>query len=55
VVRPGELVPAGSYRGVTVFTARGTMTPPDIVYLPFRSGCEVQPYRRVEEAHRVRG
>ena len=55
VVTPGELAPSGTHRGVPVFVAPGERTPPDVIYLPFRPGCEVQPYRRSAEYRRVRG
>jgi hypothetical protein len=55
VVRLGELVPAGEIQGVRFFVMPGEATPPDVIYLPFRSGCEVQPYRRAAEYRRVRG
>ena len=55
VVRPGELVRTGEHQGVGVFTAPGERMPPDVIFIPFRSHCEVQPYRRSVEVGRVRG
>jgi hypothetical protein len=55
VVRPGDLVPLTEHRGVRIFMVPGERVPADVVYVPFRSGCEVQPYRRAAEIHRVRG
>ena len=55
VVRPGELMRAGELAGVPVFVAPGERTPPDVILLPFRGRCEVQPYRRTTEISKVRG
>lgn len=55
VVQPGELLPAGEVAGVGVFVAPGAGTPPDVIHVPFRGPCEVQPYRRTTEISRVRG
>ena len=55
VVRPGNLVPLADYQGVRVFMVPGERVPADVIYVPFRSGCEVQPYRRAADIHRVRG
>lgn len=55
VVQPGELTLIGQHRGIGVFAAPEDGSAPDVVYLPFRSGCEVQAYRRVTEYRRVRG
>lgn len=55
MARPGELVPLREHQGVPVFVAPGERTPPDVIHLPYRGRCEVQPYRRTTEIHRVRG
>ncbi|HET7234490.1 MAG TPA: hypothetical protein VFJ16_31045 [Longimicrobium sp.] len=55
VARPGELRPATWFQGVPVFAAPDAGPRPEVVYVPFRRGCEVQPYRRADEARRVRG
>ncbi|HEU0016544.1 MAG TPA: hypothetical protein VFQ45_22880 [Longimicrobium sp.] len=39
-----ELVRAGEYRGVPLFTGVGPDAPAGIVYVPARTGCEFQPY-----------
>lgn len=55
VAAPGELVRAGELAGVAVFAAPGEGTPPEVIYVPFRRGCEVQGYRRAVEILKVRG
>lgn len=55
VVRPGELERRGEYLEVPVFAQPDGPALPDVIYLPSRPGCEVQPYRRAAEIHRVRG
>lgn len=54
IVEPNELVYNGELQGVNVFVQAGESTPPEVFYVPVRPGCEVQPYRAVEEI-RVRG
>lgn len=40
-----EVQPAGAFEGVPVFAEAGdTASAPGFVYLPFRPGCEFQPY-----------
>ncbi|HEU0299966.1 MAG TPA: hypothetical protein VFR37_10935 [Longimicrobium sp.] len=55
LARPGEFERRGQYLGVTVFADPDGPFLPDVIYLPSRSPCEVQPYRRTIETHRVRG
>lgn len=55
VARPGELERRGEYLGVPVFAEPEGPALPDVIYLPSRAGCQVQPYRRAAEIHRVRG
>lgn len=53
---PGEVVPAGSYRGVTVFVETGVdPARPEVVYLAVNPRCELQPYHGSETGGAVRG
>lgn len=52
---PGTVARAGTYEGVTVYTARGRALRPGAIYLPTDVDCEFQEYRRAEEVTRVRG
>jgi hypothetical protein len=55
VVGTSDVTSGGTYMGVPVFTERGPAGTPDVIYLPVRPGCEVQPYQREQEVRRVRG
>lgn len=54
VMRPGELVSRGTYRGLTVFVAPGTSSRTERLYLPVRPTCEFQAYE-TEMGGSVRG
>ena len=42
-----DVVPAATFRGVTVFAEAGTdLRRPEVIYVPTRHGCEFQPYLR---------
>jgi hypothetical protein len=45
VIQPGELTSFETYQGVPVFVGTGAPTPPDVIYVPVRPGCEFQPYQ----------
>lgn len=48
VTRPVDaegLSSVGSFRGVPLFTEAGSPATPDVLYVPVRPGCEMQPYR----------
>jgi hypothetical protein len=49
-----ELVPAGTYRGVTLFKRRDAPTPPETLLLPTVPRCVVQPYRLQEDIRKGR-
>lgn len=55
VVAPGEVTRTGEYEGVGVFTEAGIAGTPEVVYVPVRPGCELQPYRHEAPARGVRG
>ena len=48
-----DLVPLADYQGVRVFMVPGERMPADVIYVPFRSGCEVQPYRRAADIQKL--
>ena len=50
-----EVTPVGEYRGVTVFAEAGAAGPPDVIYIPVRTGCEFQPYQSSIKTGGVRG
>jgi hypothetical protein len=50
----GQLTRAATYQGVPVFTEAGAATPPQVIYVPVRPGCEMQPYQ-LRTAIRPRG
>jgi hypothetical protein len=46
-MRPGDLVRVGEYGGVPLFVDAGEPArPPEMVYVPVRTGCVFQPYAR---------
>jgi hypothetical protein len=47
ILTPTDVEPVADYHGVTVF-AEPDMDPrrPEVIYLPVRPGCELQPYMR---------
>jgi hypothetical protein len=55
IIQPQELTRVGEYQGVSVFAQPGAETPPAVIYLPVRPGCEFQAYQAEEEVIRVRG
>lgn len=44
-VSPRDLTLAGEFLGVPVYAAPGASDPPEYLYVPARSRCDVQPYR----------
>ena len=53
---PTDLVPAGTYRGVALFTSAGSdPADPDVIYLPVNPWCEFQPYQGHRSSGQVRG
>lgn len=44
IVAHPEVSPYATYRGVPVYQARGLDGPPEVLYVPVRSRCEVQAY-----------
>lgn len=46
---PGQLNRAATYQGVPVFAEPGAASPPSVIFLPTRPGCEMQPYQREPE------
>lgn len=44
ILGEGEISPYATYRGVPVFQERGLAGQPDVLYVPVRASCEVQPY-----------
>jgi hypothetical protein len=53
---PTDLIPAGSFRGVTLFTSVGNdPADPDVIYVPVNSWCEFQPYQGHRSSGEVRG
>lgn len=55
VVSPTDVARVGEFQGVGVFAEAGATTPPVVLYLPVRPGCEFQPYQQQEEVQKVRG
>lgn len=47
IVMAREISPYATYRGVTFFQEEGLAGPADMLYVPARSSCEVQPYEVV--------
>ncbi len=45
IIQPGELTRFDMFQTVPVFVAPGAPTPPDVIYVPVRPGCEFQPYQ----------
>lgn len=55
-MRPGDLAWAGEYGGVPLFVDAGEPArPPEMVYVPVRTGCVFQPYARDLLLRGVRG
>jgi hypothetical protein len=40
-----EISQYATYRGVAVFQEMGLDGPPEVLYVPVRASCEVQPYQ----------
>jgi hypothetical protein len=56
VLGAGDVVPIGTYRGVTVFAEPSeSRTRPIVVYLPVDPWCNFQPFEREEHGRPVRG
>ena len=55
IIRPAQLGRIGDYRGVSLFAAADAGTPPEVIYLPIRPGCQFQPYQLEPEVRGVRG
>jgi hypothetical protein len=51
---PGVLVARGKYRGVTLFAEPGASGAPEVLYLPVRPTCVLQPYE-TEAGMGIRG
>ncbi len=54
-VRPSQVTRIGEYQGVGIFGEAGVPTPPDVLYIPIRPGCEFQPYESEQAVRGVRG
>ena len=53
---PTDLIPAGTFRGVALFTSAGSdPADPDVIYLPVNPWCEFQPYQGHRSSGAVRG
>jgi hypothetical protein len=50
-----EITRAGELQGVPVFAETGGATPPEVIYVPVRPGCEFQPYQGELKTGGVRG
>lgn len=55
VISPNELTRIGETQGVGVYAQPGMATPPDVIFVPVRPGCEFQPYQYEPVSRRVRG
>ena len=57
VVGVNELTRISEYQGVSVFAEPGAAggSTPDVIYVPVRTGCEVQPYQKEVKVRNVRG
>ena len=55
IVPASSLARAGEHQGVPIFRDRGAAGTPEVLYLPVRTGCEFQTYRREREVRGVRG
>jgi hypothetical protein len=55
VITAAELRRTGDHMGVPIFTATDAATPPEVIYVPVRTGCEFQAYQVEEVVRRVRG
>ena len=55
IIPAGSLMRTGEYQGVPIFRDRGAAGTPEVLYLPVRTGCEFQAYRREREIRGVRG
>jgi hypothetical protein len=51
IIQPQELTRVGEYQGVSVFAQPGAETPPAVLYLPVRPGCEFQAYQARGRGH----
>jgi hypothetical protein len=43
------------YQGVPIFAEQGAMAPHNVLYVPVRPGCEMQPYQPRTAVGAVRG
>lgn len=57
VVGVNEVTRVSEYQGVSVFAEPGAAggSTPDVIYVPVRTGCEVQPYQKEVTVRNVRG
>jgi hypothetical protein len=54
-IAAAELESVGMFRNVPVFAQLGTARPAEVVYLPVRPGCELQPFNYEPAVRGVRG
>jgi hypothetical protein len=50
-----RLTRVGGFQGTPLFAEAGGTGTPDVVYVPVRPGCELQPYQKAAAVGRVRG